>query len=120
MKSFVPNNKRYKILTDTGFSDFIGVTKSEGDFEMVENVLDSGESIKCTTDHKIFTDNATSVEAGSILPNTKLYKSQHTLIEQKGYKTRNVFDILHVEHNHRFALVGRGGVIAHVENCVYL
>ena len=55
-KSFAPNNRRFRIMTDTGFSDFIGVTKTETEFDCLE-IFVSDASIKVTKEHEIFIDN---------------------------------------------------------------
>ena len=67
MKTFAPNNGRFKILTDDGFSDFVGVTKTKSENKQGHKIIklyyDSNFYIKTTPDHKIFFEEFSAKEA---------------------------------------------------------
>ena len=108
MKTFAPNNGRFKILTDDGFSDFVGVTKTKSEnkhgHKIIKLYYDSDFYIKTTPDHKIFFEEFSAKESykfkigDSVLTNDGI--RYITKIEYD--YSENVYDILHVENNNRF------------------
>lgn len=121
-KSFAPNNRRFRIMTDTGFSDFIGVTKTETEFDCLE-IFVSDASIKVTKEHEIFIDNNISVKAedlkvgDSVLTNNGIDK----ISEINVCKLNSVYDILEVKSNHRFYVKNKEGSLSIlIRNCLYI
>lgn len=103
-KEFAPNNGRFKILNDSGFSDFIGVLKtSNGHFNMVEHILDNGDSIKTTLDHELIDINFNPICAGDVNSETELYGINGVIksIDKKYSVNDTVYDILHVYKDNR-------------------
>lgn len=116
-KNFAPNNGRFKILTDTGFSDFIGVTKSTGDFTVRELTLDNGASISATIDHEVFLTDCITKKVGDIAIGD--YINENKVVASKYKITDAVFDILEVANNHRFLIDSLKTKIL-VKNCLYI
>lgn len=103
-KKFVKNNKRFQILTDTGFSDFIGVLKTDGEFNMIEHKLDNGDSIKTTPDHMMYDVDLNQISSGSVGDDTKLFGVDGEpvySVSRSSYTTNEVYDILHAFKNNR-------------------
>lgn len=108
MKTFVPNNGRFKILTDDGFSDFVGVTKTKSENKQGHKIIklyyDSNFYIKTTPDHKIFFEEFSAKEAYKFkIGDSVLTDNGIRYITKIEYDySENVYDILHVEKNNRF------------------
>lgn len=117
-KKFAKNNNRFQILTDTGFSDFIGVLKTHGEFNMIEHKLDNGDSIKTTPDHMLYDVDLNQISSGNIDDNTKLYGIDGKPVYSKGrssYNTNEVYDILHAFKNNRHYA---NGIL--IKQCLYI
>ncbi len=120
-KTFVPNN-RYKILTDTGFSNFIGIIKSSGKKEILKITIDNS-IIKLTVDHKIFIDDEINIKAGSLkigdFVMTSEGKKKVTKIEK--FISEHVYDVLHVDKKNRFYIKSQNSkLLILINNCIYL
>lgn len=120
-KYFAPNNGRFKILTDEGFSDFLGVTKTEQSLTVKEIILDNGATITTTVDHCIFVDTINSIEMGKIgIGDKVLYNGDaHTVVSVRYKDTNAVYDVLEVEKNHRFYVKSLNQYFL-VKNCLYI
>ena len=105
----------------TGLATNLGVTKRNA--QLVEIVLDSGESFKCTPDHQIMLRDGSFVEAGklnmgqSLMPYIKKIHENKTInytVKEINFLdfTEDVYD-LSVEGTHNFAI--SAGVFVH--NC---
>ena len=108
MKTFAPNNGRFKILTDDGFSDFVGVTKTQSEnkqgYKIIKLYYDSNFYIKTTPDHKIFFEEFSAKESYKFkIGDSVLTDNGIRYITKIEYDySENVYDILHVEKNNRF------------------
>jgi hypothetical protein len=120
-KYFAPNNGRFKILTNEGFSDFLGVTKTEQPLTVKEIILDNGATITTTVDHCIFIDTANSTEMGKLgIGDKVLYNNKlHTIVSIRYKDTDAVYDVLEVEKNHRFYVKSLNQYFL-VKNCLYI
>ena len=120
-KYFAPNNSRFKILTDTGFSDFLGITKSVDDFTVRQIVLENGASISTTVDHEIFIDKNHTKSMGQIaIGEYVLYDGKQCQVIASKYKNTNaVYDVLEVQHNHRFFVKSYNHTFL-IKNCLYI
>lgn len=121
-KSFVPNNGRFQVLTDNGFSDFVGVTKTESNFDCLEITV-GGTSITTTNDHGIFINDYESVKAEELKIGDDVYTNDGCLkitnITNK--KLDSVYDLLEVEKNHRFFITnGETKSLILIKNCLYI
>lgn len=124
MKTFAPNNGRFKILTDTGFSDFIGVTLNDVNKDTIKISSDDAAVI-LTEDHKIYDTidynkrDASSFKTGDDIMTTDGIKKV-TKIEK--YKSKEVYDILHVFQNNRFYIKSDKKYTSCIliEQCLYL
>lgn len=120
-KSVVYNNNKFKILTDTGFSNFIGVTKSVGSFKMVE-IKTKGSACKVTENHEVYMSDMTSNESKNLKVGDNLYSNlgNEEIIEINKSTSNSVFDVLHVENNHRFYSFFKIKNHQHVPKCMIL
>lgn len=118
MKTFAANNGRFKILTDTGFSDFIGVTKSIGNFNMVEIHTENNSIYRLTEDHGVYINEYNSVCAGTLNENDIVFNSTIQSIN-KYASDEHVYDVLHVTNNNRFYIKYNETNLL-VDNCLYI
>lgn len=122
MKSFANNNNRYKIATVSGFKNFIGVTKSHGDFDTLRIECDDGGVMTLTPDHKIFITDDKSVKTSDLSVGMRIYSkglfdTKITSITET--KSDGVYDILHVEDVAEF-IIEYNGLLRRASNCIYL
>lgn len=100
------NNLGLKVLTDTGFSSFEGVSLM-GTKPVIELIFADGSGITCTPDHKFFSITGEKIEAKDIAIGQEilslcengastLAKIVHT------NRTEPVYDLIDVEDNNRF------------------
>lgn len=118
-KDFVKNNNRFKILNDSGFSDFIGVIKKPYDQKILEITIDDC-IIKVTHEHEIYIDKDNYVKASDLNVND-LVLSDDGLIKITSIKeieTDYVYDVLHVYDENRFYIsFGKRKLL--INNCIY-
>ena len=121
-KTFAPNNGRFKIKTDNGFSDFIGVTKSESTY-LTLHIFYEGGSIILTPDHEIFVNENQTKLASELSIGDKILSSDGLLhvtnIIEKFSKS--IYDVLEVEKKNRFfscAQFSKSLIL--IKNCLYI
>lgn len=118
-KEFAPNNGRFQILTDTGFSDFVGVTKSIGQFDSIK-IETNNTSITTTNDHEIFMDDLSCKRMKDICVGDVLYGGD--VVEKiDSVKLKTVYDVLHVFNNNRFMISDenhKSSIL--IKNCLYI
>ena len=123
--AFAPNNGRFSILTDTGFSDFIGVTKKECNKDMIE-VICNTTSCKVTHDHKIFYNDNKSKHASDFIIDDDILTTNgidKVVNIKRSCHNGPVYDVLNVFNNHRFysattSIIPKCMVLK--ENCLYI
>lgn len=121
-KSFVPNLGRFQIMTDTGFSDFIGVTKTNSDFECLEISI-QGASVKVTKEHEVFIGSDVSVKAEDLKVGDYVHTNNgpELILKISESKSDSVYDILEVKLNHRFYVKSKeGNTSILIRNCLYI
>lgn len=121
-KSFCPNNGRFKIKTDTGFSDFIGVTKSEGEF-LTLHIFHENGSIIVTRDHEIYVSNNKTKLASELNIGDKILSSDGLLsiINIIQLSSKSVYDVLQVEQKNRFFVcIQFSKSLILIKNCILM
>lgn len=125
-KMFVENKKRFQILTDSGFSDFIGITKTCGEHDGIEIKTKDGVSIKTTVDHKIYCGDMSYKTAGEFEVGDTL-RSDSTNVDQIVESVdkcllNDVYDILHVYKGNRYFISNAEckSLNILVFNCLYI
>ena len=121
-KTFAPNNGRFKIKTDNGFSDFIGVTKSESTY-LTLHIFYEGGSIILTPDHEIFVNENQTKLASELSIGDKILSSDGLLhvtniIEKT---SKSIYDVLEVEKKNRFfSCMQNSKSLILIKNCLYI
>lgn len=121
-KTFVPNNGRFKIKTDNGFSDFIGITKSESTY-LTLHIFYEGGSIILTPDHEIFVNENQTKLASELSIGDKILSSDGLLhvtniIEKT---SKSIYDVLEVEKKNRFfSCMQNSKSLILIKNCLYI
>ncbi len=99
---FLKNNKGLEVLTDTGWSDFAGLS-----IKPVSNLIEiktTTTSLKCTQEHKIFTSLLQPIKSFTFNTGDKI-KSKNGEEQVVSVEISNpeiVFDLVEVEKNNRF------------------
>lgn len=124
-KNFANNNSRFQILTDSGFSDFIGVTKTSGLHKGVEIKTVDGVVIKTTLDHKIYCGDMACKEASKFVVGDVIYSDNDNdqIVESiNECVLSDVYDILHVFKGNRFFITDDSlkSLNLLVLNCLYI
>lgn len=110
------NNGRYKILTDTGWSDFKGViNKGKKSTLLIE--LENSNVIEVTPDHEIFLETMCKVEAKNLKVGDNVITETGTskIKEISKSVVQDVYDIYNAEKNYRFYA---NGML--VSNCKFI
>jgi hypothetical protein len=98
-------NTKWKVLTDTGFSNFDGVKKVISK-DIIQLHLSDGTIFKCTENHKLLKRGNTLIKAKSIKKNTQLIGKNNIYLTviKKEYlvKETSVYDLINVEKNRRY------------------
>ena len=121
-KTFAPNNGRFKIKTDNGFSDFIGITKSESTYLTLHIFYENG-SIILTPDHEIFVNENQTKLASELSIGDKILSSDGLLhvtniIEKI---SKSIYDVLEVEKKNRFfSCMQNSKSLILIKNCLYI
>jgi hypothetical protein len=100
--SCVRKNKKFQILTDSGWEDFDGVIKHQ-DKECL--VVHAGDfQIECTPDHEFFRTDFSKVAAEDLELEDKIWahNSIVSVIDIEFSHVQPVFDIINAGKNHRF------------------
>lgn len=114
-------NSKYKILTSSGFKDFVGVIKGSNDTKYIIE-FESGEIVECTSKHKLMLDNINYVFADEIEIGLTLSENKRVSDIKIKKDKRDVYEILETE-NHQY--IGNGisfhqciiiDEAAHIEN----
>lgn len=113
---FLPN---YKIKTQDGFEDFMGVSYN-GEQKVVTVYFDDESFLTCTPDHKIFTSlepkEAGTLKYGDLVQTGDLLKFKKVLYVERGKNPEAVFDVVAVNNkDHNFIT---NNTLAH--NCLVL
>lgn len=125
-KKFVLNNSRFQILTDSGFSDFIGVTKTSGLHDGVEIKTKDDLVIKTTNDHKIYCSDMSYKMASEFVVGDTLRSDSPNgkqIVESiNECVLDDVYDILHVYKGNRFFITNseRNSLNLLIFNCLYI
>lgn len=118
LKSALKNNKKYKILTDDGWSDFDGMRTKEVT-KTIFIVTEKNNKIECTPEHLICTANnefkeAINLKKGDSIKTIEGFdKVENVLIENKNKK--HVYDILEVEKGNKYFT---NNILSH--NCSFM
>jgi hypothetical protein len=102
VEELAENKLGWQVLTDTGWSKFDGVlnkgTKQTARVQLTRN------TITATLDHKIYTDNLTTMEVKNLRPGITLHTStgKQTVVNVTLLGTEQVYDLLNVKNNRRF------------------
>lgn len=113
-------NKKYEILTTTGYELFDDVVIT-GKRKTLVITLENGDYVECTHDHLLLTPlrwfqaGQLKVNEDSLLTKNGFFKI--TNIEETN-EEKTVYDILNVWNSHNFCCSERGEIIVH--NCLYL
>lgn len=95
----------YKIMTDNGLSNFIGILKKDSGNDKVSIKMKKGNSIKCTKDHLLFLDDNKTIPANMLKIGDKI-KTIDGEIEIDNIKKikdkKSSYDVLQVELKNRF------------------
>lgn len=121
-KIFAENDGRFKILTDGGFSDFIGVTKTPSLHDGLLIKTSDGGCIKITRDHKVYLHDMSHKMAFELQVGDNL-KSDDGFVVTVDYIEEcdifDVYDVLHVFNGNRF-FISNGKRKLLIFNCLYL
>ena len=92
-----------QIWTDNGWSNFEGVINN-GVQPIVEVHIDNGTVVKCTADHKFFTEGLVKVQAQNLVGKTVVASNgtTATVISVTDVGAAEVFDVVNVELGNRF------------------
>lgn len=99
-------NTQFEVLTDQGFKDFKGVIKGKNKSK-IKITLDTSEHITCTPKHKLVQEHvdnwmyAEDISIGDVLHGDKIVSDVMTYQDDAP-----VFELLHVEQNHRYIVNG--------------
>jgi len=121
-KHFARNNGRFKILTDSGFSDFVGVTKTASNHDTLELMIEN-TSITVTPDHEIYISPNEYVKSSTLKVGDSVYTQDGNKIITNISKTisKSVYDILHVFNGNRFFITdGKDKLLILIRNCLYI
>lgn len=102
MAELIKNNKGFKILTDTGWSNFTGISIN-GVRPCVE-ITTCNTRLKCTFDHEIFLQGYRKTKAAQLKPKNKILINGgvDSVVSVKLSNSELVYDLVDVEKNHRF------------------
>lgn len=98
------NDKKIKILSDSGFVDFDGI-KYNGIKSIFKTILEDGYEIETTEDHEIFLEDMQSKQVIDLTPNDRVQtkKGIKTVIDViPTNKELKVFDVINSGKDHRF------------------
>lgn len=103
MGVYVENNKKYKVLTPDGFSEFAGVSLM-GHKPGLRLEFEDDIWIECTYDHKIFINNDKKITANDITTNDTVFtiNGDKRLLSIKDKEAENVYDLIEVAGTNRF------------------
>lgn len=103
-KEFYKNFKNYKVLTPNGFMPFAGISLMKID-KVWKIVLESGQWLECTENHKIFVNGDSYRELKDLVVGDEVFTlagfKKITSIEDTG-RTEPVYDLIEVEGGHRY------------------
>lgn len=102
VEDVIQNTKKIKILTDTGWSEFSGISKKPETNTI--KIKSSKNEIICTNDHILYDENMIKTEAKKLKINSKIIGKNglETIVDISVHKKIPVYDILNVEKNNRF------------------
>jgi hypothetical protein len=104
MKQFKQNTKGYKILTDSGFQDFAGISYM-GDDSTNTLKFENGNEIECSPDHKIYLTQGSSKKTDDLaIGDTVISRHSAIKLVKKSVNTAIVplFDVIDVANGNRF------------------
>lgn len=99
----IKNNKNIQVLTDTGWSDFLGIA-DRGHKPTVEIFLNNGKHLQSTLDHKIYLTNGQIVEAATLRVGSRVQAKSGpaVVVTVKLTDEEFVYDLISVEKNSRY------------------
>lgn len=99
----IKNNKNIQVLTDTGWSDFLGIA-DRGHKPTVEIFLNNGKQLQSTLDHKIYLTNGQVVEAATLRVGSRVQAKSGpaVVVTVKLTDEEFVYDLISVEKNRRY------------------
>ena len=99
----IKNNKNIQVLTDTGWSDFLGIA-DRGYKPTVEIFLNNGKQLQSTLDHKIYLTNGQVVEAATLRVGSQVQAKSGpaVVVTVKLTDEEFVYDLISVEKNRRY------------------
>jgi len=98
-------NTKFEILTNKGFKDFKGLIKGANN-DKLKITLDSGETLICTTLHKVMINDSVSARAQSLGIGTKIYGNKKIVNIEKNINDNPVYEFLEIEDTHTYFVNG--------------
>jgi len=95
-------NNGYKVLTPNGWMNFEGIRKIK-ERETIEIKLNDGKSLKCTPDHRVFS-NGVRIYASELKEHDVIdtKESQSFITSISNFQETDVFDLIEVGGNHSY------------------